>query len=170
MLFKDIGIICPLSRSAIMHKLTFFNLGNADSCRIDLANGKKILIDFGNQGNPDDQYDLRCDLAKELRDDLEDADRDFFDVVAISHLDKDHYQGASDFFWLQHAKKYQGDDRIKIKTLWVPAAVITETGVSDDEGKVIQAEAQYRLKQGKDVRVFSRPEKLRKWLKQQGIK
>jgi hypothetical protein len=152
-----------------MHKLTFFNLGNADSCRIDLANGKKVLIDFGNQADPDDQYDLRCDLAKELREDLDDAGHDYFDVVAISHLDKDHYQGASDFFWLDHAKRYQDDDRININTLWVPAAVITETGVSDAEGKVIQAEARHRLKEGEGIRVFSRPEKLKKWLEQQGI-
>ena len=40
-----------------MHKLTFFPLGNADCCLIDLENGKKILFDFGDQGNPDDKKD-----------------------------------------------------------------------------------------------------------------
>ncbi len=72
--------------------------------------------------NSENQYDLRrCDLPKELRDELDDADRDHFDVVAFTHLDEDHYKGASDFFWLEYAKKYQGDGRIKIDTLWVPA-------------------------------------------------
>ena len=104
-----------------MHKVTFFNLGCADCCRIVLENGKRILFDYANMRNSENQYDLRCDLPKELRDELDDADRDHFDVVAFTHLDEDHYKGASDFFWLEYAKKYQGDGRIKIDTLWVPA-------------------------------------------------
>ena len=109
-----------------MPTLTFFNLGNADSCRIDLDGGQKVLFDFGNQGDPEDPDDLRCDLAAELREDLRKSARDYFNVVAFTHLDKDHYQGASDFIYLEHARKYQDDDRIKIHTMWVPAAVVTE--------------------------------------------
>jgi len=30
-----------------MHRLTFYPLGNADCCLIDLANGQKILFDYG---------------------------------------------------------------------------------------------------------------------------
>ena len=29
-----------------MPRLTFYPLGNADTCLIDLANGKKVLFDF----------------------------------------------------------------------------------------------------------------------------
>ena len=29
-----------------MHRLTFYPLGNADCCLIDLANGQKILFDY----------------------------------------------------------------------------------------------------------------------------
>lgn len=153
-----------------MPTLTFFHLGNADSCRIDLDGEEKLLFDFAQKRDRDDPDDLRCDLAKELHEDLERADRDYLDVVAFTHLDKDHYQGASEFFYLEHAKKYQGDDRIKINTMWVPAAVITETGVEDSEGRIIQAEARYRLKEGGGIRVFSRPEMLRRWLEGQGLK
>ena len=46
-----------------MHTLTFYPLGNADSCLINLANGKKLLFDFGNECNPADQSDKRIDLA-----------------------------------------------------------------------------------------------------------
>lgn len=39
--------------------LTFIPLGNADSCLIDLQSGEKLLLDYGNQGNPEDDNDLR---------------------------------------------------------------------------------------------------------------
>jgi hypothetical protein len=146
-----------------MHKLTFHPLGNADCCRIDLDNGKKILIDYADMRDPKDKGDLRCDLAKLLRDDLDEAGRNDYDVVAFTHLDEDHIKGSSEFFWLQHAEKYQNDKRVKIKTLWVPAAAITEEGLAGTEAFTIRAEARHRFKSGKDIRVFSRPEKLRQW-------
>lgn len=66
--------------------------------------------------------DLRIDLPAELRQDLKTANRDFYSVVAYSHLDKDHICGSSGFFYLKHATKHQGTDRIKICELWVLAA------------------------------------------------
>jgi len=80
-----------------------------------LADGRQVLIDFGNQGNPADSNDARCDLAAELRADLRKARRNYFDVSALPHLDADHCQGASDFSGSGHAAKYQGEDRIKIE-------------------------------------------------------
>jgi len=74
-----------------MHKITLFPLGNADCCRIDLEGGKKILFDFADTRDSEDNDDLRCDLPKVLREDLEESNRDYFDVVAFTHLDKDHF-------------------------------------------------------------------------------
>ena len=152
-----------------MAKVTFYPLGNADCCQITLDNGRKILFDYANTRDPEVDDDKRAELDKKLREDLKEADRDSFDVVAFTHLDKDHYQRASEFFFLEHAKKYQEGDRVKIDVLWVPAAVIIETGVEDDEGKIIQAEARFRLKQGKGIRVFSRPDKMKDWLEKNGL-
>jgi len=146
-----------------MHKLTFFPLGNADCCLIDLDNGEKILLDYANTGDSEDDEDLRCDLAALLRTDLENTSRDYFDVVGFTHLDEDHYKGASEFFYLEHAQKYQGEGRIKINTLWVPATTITETSLDNAEAKVLQNEARHRFKMGKGIRVFSRPGKLQDW-------
>jgi hypothetical protein len=153
-----------------MHKVTFFPLGNADCCRIDLECGKKILFDYADTRDRNDPEDLRWDLPKALRDDLEEADRDYYEVVAFSHLDKDHIKGAPDFFFLEHAKKYQSADRIKMRTMWVPAAMITEDGPDDEEARTLQSEARYRFKAGKGIRVFSRPERLRKWCEKNGIR
>ena len=151
-----------------MHRLTFFPLGNADSFRIDLENGKKILVDFGNEGDPNDPNDKRIDLAAALRQDLKNSNRTGFDVLAFTHLDNDHVCGAKDFFYLEHAKKYQDDRRPRIGVLWVPAAALVE-GNLDEEAKVIQQEARYRLKNKKGIRVFSRPESLKDWVEANGM-
>lgn len=58
-----------------MHKVTFFPLGNADCCRIDLHDGRKILFDFGNMRDPDDENDKRCDLPTLLDEDLKSAEK-----------------------------------------------------------------------------------------------
>ncbi len=151
-----------------MHKLTFFPLGNADCCRIDLSGGEKLLFDYAAVKDASDNADKRIDLSAELREDLEASKRDYYDVVAFTHLDDDHIHGATDFFYLQHAAKYQGDGRIKIKKLWVPAAVIIEDGC-EDEARVLQEEARHRLREGKDILVFSRPDKLKDWLDKEGL-
>lgn len=149
-------------------KITFHPLGNADCTRLDLADGQKVLVDYADVRNADDPSDRRIDLPTELKNDLRLAKRDYFDVVLITHLDDDHCHGAGDFFWLEHARKYQGENRIKIGELWVPAAAILEEG-SKDSARLIRQEARHRLKQGSGVRVFSRPVKLKDWLADNGL-
>ena len=152
-----------------MHKLTFYPLGNADCCLIDLENGQKILFDYANVRDSDDDDDLRIDLPERLRKDLEESEKDSYDVVAFTHADKDHIKGLSEFFYLEHAEKYQDEDRIKIDILWVPAAIILETSPSTEDHRVLRQEARHRLKEGKGIRVFSKPELLEDWLKKQGL-
>ena len=149
-------------------RLTFHTLGNADCTRIDLADNRKMLIDFANMRDSKDPWDRRIDLPMELRTDLRAAKRDYFDVVCFTHLDDDHCRGSSEFFWMDHAAAYQGVDRIKIRELWVPAAAILEDGL-DDCARVIRQEARHRLKKGSGIRVFSRPAKLKQWLEKNGL-
>jgi hypothetical protein len=151
-----------------MHKLTIFNLGNADSSRLDLANGQKLLFDYAATRDPNMKDDRRCDLSQLLRADL--GSRKNFDVVAFTHLDDDHICGATEFFRLEHATAYQGTGRIAINELWVPAAAIIEPSADlKPEAQVIQKEARHRLIQGRGIRVFSRPARLEAWLKQNGL-
>lgn len=151
-----------------MHKLTFYPLGNADCCLIDIENKKKILFDFANLKDPEDEKDLRIDLAAALKADLDKDKKDYYDVVAFTHADDDHIHGFSDFFYLEHAKKYQDDKRVRINELWVPAALIVEEGLKD-EAAVLRSEARHRFKAGKNIRVFSRPERLKEWAEKEGI-
>jgi hypothetical protein len=88
----------------------------------------------------------------------------------LSHLDKDQLQWCNGIHLLEHAKKYQGEDRIKMNVMWVPAALITEQGPDDDEARILQKEARHRFREGKGIRVFSRPERLRQWCEENGIK
>lgn len=149
-------------------KITFHPLGNADCTRIDLSDGKKLLIDYADMRNDDDPADTRIDLPAELKNDLRAAKRNDYDVVCYTHLDDDHCCGSGDFFWLEHALKYQGEGRTKIKELWVPAAAILEDGV-EDSARIIRQEARHRLKKGSGIRVFSRPTKLKEWLEANGL-
>jgi hypothetical protein len=148
--------------------LTFHPLGNADCTRIDLTDGKKILIDYADVRNREDRFDKRIDLPAELRANLRLARRDYFDVVCFTHLDNDHCGRAHEFFWFDHAAKYQADDRMKINELWVPAAAILEDGL-DDAARVIRQEARHRLRKGYGVRVFSRPDALKAWFIREGL-
>lgn len=149
-----------------MHIVRFFPIGNADTCLIELENGRRILFDFADMHCPDDSEDKRCDLEKELRDIL--GDDKTIDVVAFTHLDKDHCNRAKEVFWLEHAAKYQDDDRIKIKTLWVPAHAVLEEGVKG-QARTLRAEARHRFINGEGVRVFSRPEELDDFLRDRDI-
>jgi hypothetical protein len=151
-----------------MHKVTFFPLGNADCCRIDTTAGKKFLFDYANMRSADDKADKRIDLPTVLKEDLKASKRDGYDVVGFTHLDNDHVCGALEFFYLEHAVKYQSKDRAKIGQMWVPAAVIVEDRPDGDAG-VVQAEARYRLKNKKGIRVFSRPDRLHEWMEKQGL-
>lgn len=47
-----------------MHTVTFYNIGNADCIRVELANGKQLLFDYSDMRDPNDEDDLRCDLPR----------------------------------------------------------------------------------------------------------
>ena len=148
-------------------RVTFFPLGNADTLRLDLADGRKVLVDYAAVKNGEDN-DFRCDLPYELRRDLRKVGRDYYDAVCITHTDSDHCKGFGEFFWLQHAAAHQGGERVHVRELWVPAAAILEENLKDD-ARLVRSEARHRLRQGHGVRVFSRPERLRAWMQAEGI-
>ena len=139
-----------------MHKLTFHNLGNADCTRIDLANGRKILVDYADMRCADDPTDKRVDLPKVLRDDLRRVGRTGYDVVVFTHLDNDHICGSTDFFRFEHDGALQSDGRVIMTEIWVPAAVLLEDDL-DGDALTIQKEAWHRVRAGSGIRVFSSP-------------
>ena len=149
------------------HEIVFYPVGNGDTTQIILAKGRRILFDFCHRDKAEDADTPEIDLKSRLKEDLKAVGRDYFDVVAFTHADLDHIQGSTEFFELQYAKKYQGDGRIKIRELWVPAAMLLESTDKDhqkEEFVLLRQEARYRLLEGKDILVFSKPKALLDWL------
>lgn len=144
-------------------KLTFYPLGNAETCLLELENGGKLLFDYAamNDGSTtDDRYDIEKALSLFNE----------FDVVMFSHAHEDHTKGASKFFYLDHASKYQSNSRAKIKELWVSAAFLLDAELENQsDAKIIRAEARYRLKEGYGIKVFAAPDTLMDWLEDQDI-
>lgn len=155
-----------------MPTLTFYPVGNGDTSLIKLQNERWILMDYRHQAQGEDVSTAIIDLSAQLREELDAAKRNAFDVVAFTHADADHIGGSTDFFYLDHAKKYQGGVRATIGTLWVPAAMILDKGADAtecDECAVLREEARHRLKNNYGVRVFSRPKELESWLNKAGF-
>lgn len=149
------------------HEVIFYPVQNGDTSQVLLSNGRRVLFDFCHRSNSEDDTNLAIDLQQQLKHELDEVDQDFFDVIAFTHADKDHIQGSSDFFELQYASKYQGDGRIKIKELWVPAAMLLEEASRDEQSEefvILRQEARHRLLEGSGIRVFSRPVALMNWL------
>ena len=144
------------------HLLTFYPIGNADCTLVQLVNGQSILFDYANKRNPNDRGDKRIDLPTTLNKSV----MGDYDVACFTHLDDDHICGFSNYFFLEHAAKYQGEGRKKMNDLWVPAAALLESNLTG-EARILRSEARYRLKRGKEVKVFSRPKKMRDWCDQQ---
>lgn len=151
----------------IKHQVIFYPVGNGDTTQIVLANRRRVLFDFCNREKGEDTDAPEIDLKSRLKCELKAADRDYFDVVAFTHADNDHIQGSTEFFELQHAARYQGDGRIKIQELWVPAAMLLEEADQDHQSEefvLLRQEARHRLLEGKDILVFSKPQALVDWL------
>ena len=143
------------------HNITFYPLGNAETILLELSNDKKMLIDFADtySGERDDK---RIELKKALGSD------NSFDVVMFSHAHEDHVKGAKDFFYFEHALKYQEATRKKIEELWVSSAFMLDVGICED-ARVIRQEAKYRLKKGKGIKIFAEPDSLNQWLEENGL-
>lgn len=152
-----------------MAKITYYPLGNADCCVIRLDNGKLFVFDYADMHNPDNDDDRRMPLKENFRQDIGWPSQKTVDVFAVTHGDNDHLCKSPEQFWLDHAEKYQGADRVKIKELWVPAALIVEEG-SEDDTRIIRTEARYRFLQKQGIKVFARPAALKAWLEERGLR
>ena len=152
---------------ATKHHIHFYPVGNGDTCQIVTANGQRILFDYCHRRCAEDEEDERIDLKARLKSELDDAGRDDFDMVAFTHADLDHIANSTDFFELEHSKAYQGGGRIKIRELWLPAAMLLEDVEKGDERAEFalwKKEGRHRLLEGKGIRVFSQPQALMDWL------
>jgi hypothetical protein len=151
-----------------MANVTFYPLGNADCCLIKTDLGYKILFDYADTKNPNDKDDKRIALRESVRKDIGWPETKEIDVLAITHGDDDHVRKICDCFFLESKSDCQSEDHIKFKDLWIPANLLTEVG-AEDHTRLIRQEARHRFKAGKGVRVFSRPDALREWCRENDV-
>ena len=151
-----------------MANITFYPLGNADCCLIKTDPGCKILFDYADTKDSNDKDDKRIALLDAVRKDIGWPETKEIDVLAITHGDDDHVRKICDGFYLESKSDCQSEDHIKFKELWVPANLLTEVG-AEDHTKLIRQEARHRFKAGKGIRVFSRPDALREWCRDNDI-
>ncbi len=152
-----------------MHKVIFYPVQNGDTSQIILSNGKRLLFDFRHLNRGENEDDPAINLKSQLTNELSESERDYFDVLALTHADLDHILHSTEFFELWHNPAYQGDGRIKINELWVPAAMILETSTIEQwntksEFVLWRQEARHRLLKGEGIKVFSKPKMLKNWL------
>ena len=146
-----------------MHHVRFYPVGNGDCSRSFWRTKNAFSSTTATGVKPKTRTIHRLIFIRPSLTNWRRRGRDGFDVLALTHLDDDHIANSTDFFFLEHAKKYQSDERKRIGVLWVPAAAILETGLKG-EAAVWRSEARHRLKEGKGIRVFSKPSSLEKWL------
>jgi hypothetical protein len=139
-----------------MAKLTFFPVENGDTTLIEFGDGRLMLVDYCHRAKGEDDCEPCIDLASSLGALLAELGREYIDVVVLTHRHDDHVAGAEAFFSLDHAAAYQGDGRIAIGELWVPASMVLATGLAGS-ARVMREEARHRIKQGSGVRIFSAP-------------
>jgi ribonuclease BN (tRNA processing enzyme) len=139
------------------HKLSFYPLGNAETILLQLSNNKIMLMDYADMDTCNG-FSLKKELTK----------IDTFDVVMFNHAHEDHVKGASEFFEFEHAEKYKGNGRKKIKDLWISSAFMLDTNLCED-ARVIRQEARYRLKNREGITVFASPDSLDKWLEENDL-
>src|SRR6266550_4629671 len=140
-----------------IHQVIVYPVGNGDTTQIILSAGRRVLFDFCHREGAEADDTPEIDLKARLKEDLKAAGRDDFDVVGFTHADLDHIQGSTEFFELRHAAKYQGAGRIKIKELWVPAAMLLEEASRDEQSEefcILRQEARHRLLEGTGILVF----------------
>ncbi|WP_287880654.1 MBL fold metallo-hydrolase [Aquitalea sp.] len=157
-----------------MATITFYPVGTGDTSQIVLDDGRRILMDFRHLTAGEDEGTKVIDLAARLNEELKEAGRDYFDVVIFTHADLDHIRNSHEFFELPGAgpQTYTGNGRIKVHEFWVPAAMLFEEVKQKQRGndyEVLRRELRQRFRDGKGIKVFSRPQALLDWMEKDGL-
>ncbi|MDO9528119.1 MAG: hypothetical protein Q7J27_03060 [Syntrophales bacterium] len=145
--------------------ITFYPVGNGDTSLIRNDDGKHLLIDYNNISEAESDNDDRIFLEDEINEKLKGVN---LDVLMITHAHDDHYRGFSDFFWLNCTEKYQSNERKKVVELWVPDAIIWDTGLKGEE-ELLRREARFRLlDEKKGIIVFGESDSLKEFINDSG--
>lgn len=136
-------------------KIEFFPVDNGDMTLITLESGRKILIDIHIRDHEGDG--LVPPVAPMLMDclDRDEQNRPYVDAFLLTHPDKDHILGLSDYFHLGPLSEYDNsEDKIVIREMWSsPIIFRRKTRINQDfcdDATEWWAEARRRVKAYRD--------------------
>lgn len=127
-------------------KIEFFPVDNGDMTLLTLESGKRILIDIHIRNNEVDSEEAYPEVGDMLRDRLERDERNrlYVDAFLISHPDKDHVLGLTEYFHLGPLDDWKkDDDKIVIREMWSsPIVFRRKSKVAEAAGLTLCEDAQ----------------------------
>lgn len=131
-------------------KIEFFPVGNGDMVLITTELGRTILIDCNIRSSlieNGEALDVNEELRNRLRRDIN--GRLYVDVFLLSHPDKDHCTGITDYFHLGSAEDWDSEaDKILIGEIWSSPIVFRRASKNHtlcDCAKYFNTEAKRRV-------------------------
>src|SRR3989344_1949716 len=137
-------------------KIDFFPVDNGHMTLVTLESGKKILIDIHIRDSEGDK-DVPL-VAPMLLDRLnrDEENRPYVDAFLLTHPDKDHVLGLSEFFHMGPLSDYDDEDgeKIVIREMWSsPIIFRRKTRINQElceDAKAWWAEARRRVQAYRD--------------------
>jgi len=153
--------------------ITFFPVGNGDMTLIQTSDKINILVDCNIKKSAEEETNNDFDCANYLRNNLpKDNETPYIDAMFFTHSDQDHCRNAKDYFNLGDAKSHS-KDKITINELVIPARLLIDYELSNDDAKAIKKEAKRRLDlydtdefniSGNRLKIIGYSEKLKKYI------
>ena len=125
--------------------ITFFPVGNGDMTLIQTSEDLKILVDCNMKKSAEEETNSDFNCMEYLQNNLpKENDKSYVDAMFLTHSDQDHCRGVKDYFNLCSPEDFDGD-KIIISELVVPARLLIDEDLGNDDAKAIREEAERRL-------------------------
>jgi hypothetical protein len=139
-----------------MVKTSHFRVDNGDMMLVELASGRRILIDINIRAAADDADDETPDVVSQLRDRLkrDSSGRLYVDAFLLTHPDADHIRGLKKHFHLGDPADWsEKANKILIREMWSSPIVFrraSKNHVIAEDGNAWATEARRRVKLFRD--------------------
>ena len=125
--------------------VTFFPVGNGDMTLFSTEDKINFMIDCNIRKESEDDESEWYDCNKYLHDNLElDGKQVYLDAFFLTHSDHDHCRGIDEYFNLC-APDDCDVNKIRINELCVPARLLVDDELANDDAKALRTEAERRL-------------------------
>lgn len=125
--------------------MTFFPVGNGDMTLIQTSEDLKILVDCNMKKSAEEVTNSDFNCIEYLQNNLpKENDKSYVDAMFLTHSDQDHCRGVKDYFNLCAPDNFDGE-KIVISELVVPARLLIDEELKNEDAKAIREEAERRI-------------------------